>query len=319
MSDKDAYRSLVQEEGVRLPLFCRDWWLDAVCGPGHWDAAVVDQGGAVAGALPYYARRRLGLTLLVQPPLTPTLGPWVRETDAGPAGTLERQKRVMTALIDRLPPFAHFEQGWHHGVTNWLPFHWRGFAQTTRYTYVLPDLRDEAALWGALRENIRREIRKAEGRHGLTVRASESLSELHDLNRKTFARQGRPVPYAPEVVERIDGACRSRGCRRIWIAEDGEGRAHAGAYVVWDEDSAYYLIGGGDPELRTSGATSLCLWHAIRHAAAVTRRFDFEGSMLEPVERFFRAFGARQVPYHLVSKTPSRLWRLRRFMHRPAG
>ena len=319
MSDKDAYRSLMQEEGVRLPLFCRDWWLDAVCGPEHWDAAVVEHGGAVAGALPYYARRRLGLTLLVQPPLTPTLGPWVRATDAGPAGTLERQKRLMTELIDRLPPFAHFEQGWHHGVTNWLPFHWRGFAQTTRYTYVLPDLRDEASLWANLRENIRREIRKAEGRHGLTVRGADSPAELHDLNRKTFARQGRPVPYAPGIVDSIDRACQSRGCRRIWIAEDGEGRAHAGAYVVWDEDSAYYLIGGGDPELRTSGATSLCLWHAIRHAAAVTRRFDFEGSMLEPVERFFRAFGARQVPYHLVRKTPSRLWRLRRFMHRPAG
>ena len=319
MSDKDAYRALTQEEGVRLPLFCRDWWLDAVCGPGGWDAAVVEEGGRVAAAMPWHGRRRLGLTPLVQPPLTQTLGPWVRETDAGPAGTLERQKRLMTGLIDRLPPFAHFEQGWHHGVTNWLPFYWRGFSQTTRYTYVLPDLRDESALWANLRENIRREIRKAEGRHGLMVRAAESLAELHDLNRKTFARQGRAVPYAPEIVESIDRACESRGCRRIWIAEDGEGRPHAGAYVVWDENSACYLIGGGDPELRTSGATSLCLWHAIRHAATVTRRFDFEGSMLEPVERFFRAFGARQVPYHLVSKTPSRLWRLRRFMHRPAG
>lgn len=319
MSDKDAYRSLMQEEGVRLPLFCRDWWLDAVCGPEHWDAAVVEQGGQVAAAMPWYARRRLGLTLLVQPPLTRSLGPWVRETDGGPAGTLERQKRLMTELIDRLPPFAHFEQGWHPGVTNWLPFYWKGFSQTTRYTYVLPDLRDEGALWANLRENIRREIRKAEGRHGLTVRSADSPAQLHDLNRKTFARQGRAVPYAPETVDSIDRACESRGCRRIWIAEDGEGRAHAGACVVWDEDSAYYLIGGGDPELRTSGATSLCLWHAIRHAAAVTRRFDFEGSMLEPVERFFRAFGARQVPYHLVRKTPSRLWRLRRFMQRTAG
>ncbi len=319
MNGKDAYRSLMQESGVHLPLFCRDWWLDAVCGPGGWDAAVVEQGGEVAAAMPFYVRRRLGLTLLVQPPLTQTLGPWVRETGAGPTGTLERQKRVMSSLIDQLPPFAHFEQAWNHRVTNWLPFFWRGFSQTTRYTYVLPDLGDEGALWANLRENIRREIRKAEGRHALTVRSADSPAELQDLNRKTFERQGRAVPYAPEIVERIDRACESRGCRRIWIAEDGEGRPHAGAYVVWDEDSAYYLIGGGDPELRRSGATSLCLWHAIRHAATVTRGFDFEGSMLEPVERFFRAFGARQVPYHLVSKTPSRLWRLRRFMQRPAG
>jgi hypothetical protein len=33
--------------------------------------------------------------------------------------------------------------------------------------------------------------------------------------------------------------------------------------------------------------------------------FDFEGSMLRPVERFFRAFGGRQVPYlHVSRATP---------------
>ena len=35
--------------------------------------------------------------------------------------------------------------------------------------------------------------------------------------------------------------------------------------------------------------------------------FDFEGSMIEPVERSFRQFGAKQTPYFSVSKTPSRL------------
>lgn len=66
-------------------------------------------------------------------------------------------------------------------------------------------------------------------------------------------------------------------------------------------------MGGGDPALRNSGATSLCMWEAIRFAATVTKSFDFEGSMIEPVERYFRAFGAIQTPYFSVSKTPSRL------------
>jgi hypothetical protein len=37
-------------------------------------------------------------------------------------------------------------------------------------------------------------------------------------------------------------------------------------------------------------------------ARAVTDVFDFEGSMLRPVERFFRAFGSRQTPYLRVSR-----------------
>jgi hypothetical protein len=61
-------------------------------------------------------------------------------------------------------------------------------------------------------------------------------------------------------------------------------------------------MGGANPELRSSGATSLCLWEAIRFASKVCSRFDFEGSMIEPVERFFRGFGARQVPYFQINK-----------------
>ena len=76
--------------------------------------------------------------------------------------------------------------------------------------------------------------------------------------------------------------------------------------LVWNEHCAYYLMGGGDPELRSSGATSLAMWQAIQFAATVSRIFDFEGSMIEPIERFFRGFGAVQTPYlsltHVRSK-----------------
>jgi len=53
----------------------------------------------------------------------------------------------------------------------------------------------------------------------------------------------------------------------------------------------------------------LCLWEAIRYASTVTKQFDFEGSMIESVERFFRAFGAVQTPYFRITKTPSRALR----------
>jgi hypothetical protein len=85
---------------------------------------------------------------------------------------------------------------------------------------------------------------------------------------------------------------------------------HAGIYVVWDEQSAYYLMGGGDPELRSSGATSLCMWEAIKFVSTKTKSFDFEGSMIERVERFFRAFGAIQTPYFSITKTDSRVFKI---------
>ena len=48
------------------------------------------------------------------------------------------------------------------------------------------------------------------------------------------------------------------------------------------------------------------MWHAIQFAATVSRVVDFEGSMMEPVERFFRGFGAVQTPYFAIWHVRSR-------------
>lgn len=320
MGDRNAYRALSETE-PGLPLFLRGWWLDAACGEDGWHVALVLKDAEVQAALPYQLRRVGGLRVISQPPLTQFLGPWMRDSGARKAKAYGQQKDLMNALIDQLPAHDLYQQSWSSGVTNWLPFYWRGFSQTTRYSYVLPDLSDEAELWKGTRDNIRTDVRKAGGRNGLTVFADGSIEEFIELNTLTFRRQGQSVPYSADYVRRIDAACAARGRRRIMIARDADGRAHAGAYIVWDDMSAYYIMGGSDPELRNSGAMSLCLWEAIRFSATVTRRFDFEGSMMEPVERFFRAFGAEQVPYFAVSRASSRalqaLMLLRSWLTRP--
>lgn len=305
---KSAYRALCESEST-IPLFSQAWWLDAVAGEEHWDVALVEKGGKVLASMPYVQHRRKPMVLLGQPPLTQTLGPWLRNTGAKQATRLSRQKDLMGRLIGALPRYDHFRQNWHHSQTNWVPFFWAGFSQTTRYTYRIPDLSDGKKVWDGLQTNIRTDIKKAQSRFGLHVRTDLDVGDFLKLNVQTFERQGKRLPYSAGLVERLDAACRGRRARQIFIAEDSEGRRHAGAYVVWDSNSAYYLMGGGDPELRNSGATSLCIWESIRFAATVTRSFDFEGSMIEPVERFFRAFGAEQTPYFAVSRTPSRLLR----------
>jgi len=306
--NKDRYRELCESEPT-IPLFSQAWWLDTLAREARWDVVLVESGGQIVASMPYVIRRRLGRVILGHPPLTQTLGPWIRETGAKQSTRLSRQKDLMQKLIAALPSYDHFSQNWNHAQTNWLPFYWAGFTQTTRYTYRLPDLTDQNLLWKGFRENIRRDIRKAEGRFGLRVRSDLGVEKFLDLNVQTFERQGSELPYSRSLVERLDEECRNRQACRIFIAEDSDGRAHAGVYIVWDQSSAYYLMGGGDPELRNSGATSLCMWEAIQFASSVTKSFDFEGSMIEPVERFFRAFGAQQVPYFAVSHTPSKMIR----------
>jgi hypothetical protein len=295
--------------GADRTIFTEPWWLDAVA-PGAWGEAVVEKGGRVAARMPWVRARRRGRTLLVTPPLTKMLGPWIRAEPGRTTSRLEREKDLMTELIDALPRFDAFEQNFHPSITNWLPFHWRGFDATTRYTYVLPSLADLDAVWSGTRQNVRTDVRKAAKK--LTIRDDLGLDAFLDVHGKTFDRQEMAMPYGRDLVERVDAACAERGRKKTLFAVDADGAVHAAAYVVWDAGSAYYLMGGADPALRNSGAGSFVLWEAVKFAATVAPAFDFEGSMIEPIERFFRAFGAEQRPYFHVTKTSSRLLKMRR-------
>ncbi|BDB29167.1 GNAT family N-acetyltransferase (plasmid) [Cupriavidus sp. P-10] len=303
---RTKYRQLCEHRND-IPIFSQAWWLDATAGRDNWNVCLIEEGGRIIAAMPYAYRRIRGFPVIVQPKLTQTAGPWFAPMDGKPSSVMSRQMRYMAELIDQLPLFSHFQQNWKYLHTNWLPFRWRGFSQSTSYTYLLPRLDNLGDIWNGFQSNIRTDIQKAERRLQLCVRDDLDLEVFLELNRHVFARQGLRRGYSDDYVRQLDVACRQRLAGKTLIAVDPEGRPHAGVYLVWDEQSAYYLMGGGDPALRNSGATSLCLWHAIRFASTVTQSFDFEGSVLEPVERFFRAFGAEQKPYLTLTKTPSHL------------
>lgn len=303
---KNEYRKLCEAE-PSIPLFSQAWWLDAVAGP-EWDVVLEKKGDQIIGALPFVTRQRLGFTILAQPELTPCLGPWIRPSQKSYSKRLGFEKNVLGALFDKLPHYAYYVQNWHHKRTNWLPLYWRGFTQSTLYTYQLEGIGDKERIWSELQVNIRTDVRKARDRFGIQVRDSKSLSEYLSVNRMTFERQGRSQPYSDDIVHHIDRAAAMRGARDCLVAVDEEGNLHAGVYIVRHNDTAYYLMGGGDPKLRKSGATSLLLWEAINKQPLGIEYFDFEGSMIEPIERFFRAFGAVQTPYFEVSHVRSKLF-----------
>lgn len=301
MSPKERYRKLCAHE-ESIPLFSRDWWLDTVAGNDNWDVTIVTNGERIDAALPFVELRRRFCTTLSQPPLSQTLGPWIRPASSKYAKKLSREKTLLLKLFDTLPPHQRYSQNWHHSQQNWLPLHWRKFKQTTLYTYRLANIDDAEELWAGLQENIRTDIRKAKDRFKLTVKSNASIHDFLPLHNMTFERQGMQSPYSDAFLHNVDAACCLKNARKIFIAEDPDGKHHAGIYIVWDGNSAYYLLSGGDPKLRNSGATSLCLWEAIQHSSHLTTSFDFEGSMIEPIEKFFRGFGAIQTPYNSISR-----------------
>ncbi|MBD3380382.1 MAG: GNAT family N-acetyltransferase [Candidatus Omnitrophica bacterium] len=302
MLDKDKY-DLFCKEVKEVPVFSRNWWLDAVCGSGNWDVVLVERGEEIVAAMPFSLEKKFGLKVSKMPPLTQTLGVWIKYPQGQKyASRLSYEKEIFTEIIEKMPKFDIFEQNFHYTVTNWLPFYWKGFSQTTRYTYIIEGLADLDYVFSEFKSNVRNKIRKAEK---IVVPSEKvTLEEFYALNRKTFHRQKKKVPYGIDLLRRMDDALRKRGRRRVFGAIDEEGRLHSALYLIWDDTAAYVHMVGEDPGLRSSGAGILLLWEAIKFTANTLKLevFDFEGSMLEPVEEVRRAFGARQTPYFTISK-----------------
>ena len=286
-------------------IFFQPWWLEAVS-PGHWGYAVTKRGDDIVGVLPYTYKTRLGKYHLQDLPLVFSyLGPWIKNGTAKYSRNMSEEKQIMTELINKLPEFAVFNQWFHPSITNWLPFYWNNFVQTTRYTYVIEASKRIEEIWNGTRANIRTDVRKAQ--NILSVVEEKDVSRFLVLEQKTFQYQGLQLPFPEEMIKRIDDECRKRDVRKILLAEDNKGRAHAGVYIVWDNFTVYSILRGSDPQLRNSGANSLLVWKAIESAISMNKNFDFSGSWNEPIERFILAFGARQVPFFEVTKTSSKL------------
>lgn len=311
MTDKDLYRKLCKTEST-IPIFSKDWWLDVVCGRDHWNAVVIEKNGNIISAMPYYITQKKGFSLITMPPLTQAMGPWIKyPPNQKYANKLSLEKELYLDLIKKLPDFDHFAQNFNHRVTNWLPFYWKGFEQTTRYTYIIENLGDLKEVLSRFKDNMRNKINKA--RKIVSVIDEGRIEDFYAINRKTFERQGIKIPYSLELIINKDKELAERNYRKIFFAVDKEGRIHSALYLIWDELSSYVHMVGEDPDLRKSGAGILLIYESIKFTKEILGLdcYDFEGSMIESVEEVRRSCGGVQKPYFSISKTNSRLLRCR--------
>ena len=300
MSNKERYTLLCLAE-ESIPLFSRNWFLDAVCLPQHWDVLLVEEKGKIALSCPLFLRDKQTVSM---PPYTQSMGPWFASVSADTKYTsmLGARQQLSSQLIALLQPYTYFFQNFSHHISDWLPFYWAGYTQTTRYTYLLPDISDPTALWQNMSIHQRRNISKAQNKHGIIVRKGIPIQDFLQIQEETFERQKLRNPGNNAALIRLIQAAKARGQGDIWGGYDPQGNLHAAAFIAWQPSCAYYLAGGGCPTHRHSGAHALVLWHAIQELSAHARSFDFEGSMLPGVERFFREFGAVQRPYFNIQR-----------------
>lgn len=301
MTAKDRYRKLCLED-TTIPIFSKDWWMDATCGD-EWDVLLVERDNKIVASMPIYIKKKFGIPYITHPKLTQTQGLHIQYPENQPyTRRLWFEKEVMNEAIEQLEArkVAYFQQNFHYSFQNWQPFYWKGFNQTTRYTSVFSDLSNPEELFSAFSRNTRRKINKAS--RSAIVKETEDLELFHHLLTRVYDRQGKQTNTSFEYIQRLDNACKEHDSRVMLAAQDSKGMEHSIVYIVWDAESAYLLMSGTEPKTRTNDYKTLLVWEAIKFASKVTKKFDFEGSMMENVAEYNRSFGAPLMPYYSISK-----------------
>ncbi len=298
---KETYHQFCQEN-KNLPIFFQDWYLDAVCQDGDWEVAMVEKSGKIVGVLPYYFKQKGPFKYITMPPLTKMMGPYLLPDYRTDSHFL----KISTALIEQLPSVAAYEQLLDYSIDNWLPFYWKGYQQTTRYSYIL-DLSDMERVFENFSADYKNnKIKKA--KELITIVHDRPLEALYQVNKMSFDRQQVAIPYDLDFLKRLDKALVEQEARTLFFAIDKSEQIHAVAYLIWDKNRAYYLLAGDDTNLRKSGAGILLAWRAIQYTNEVLGLpiFDFQGSMIPSIERVRRQFGALRQPYFFINKSNSR-------------
>lgn len=307
-TDKETYIEWAETQ-ENLPIFFRPWYLDKVSHYGKWDAIITaGKSGIIEGVWVYYSTQRYKQKFIVMPPLTPFGGIWIPElTSSKPVYKTQKQVSIIRKLLEKIPQNAAlYRQTFVPQFDNWLPFFWKGYQQTTRYTFIIEDIQhwtiDKAAT------NVRNKINKASTELSITNEVSPEL--MFDQVADIMQQKGMPLIWSKEFFLNLDGELSRRGKRIILGAADKEGRIHATAYIILDGETAYLMMLGSDTTLRQSGAIPFVIYHAIRAASDHVNRFDFEGSVMESLFDLFSGFGGTMTPCYSIYKTKSILWEM---------
>lgn len=276
---------------------------------------VYDKGDKLIGGFHLYKQKKFGLSIYRNPPFTPLVGPFLNIESQKPVSIMSKWKKVLSLMADHLEslPYAIISVSLGRNIVDTQPFRWRKFKVIPGYTYILDLSNSVKDIEMDMSAERRNDISKAM-RDGLTTKLVDDYSIVKSLVLKTFSRQ--EIVANEYYLNKILFEFANSGNAFATVAFKDDNPISA-SFCVYDNNTAYYLLGGYDSENKHHGAGPLAVWEAIKHTKELgLKQFDFEGSMVPKIETYFREFGGRLTPYYGINKAKLPLEILLKFFKR---
>ena len=275
--DKRKWDACIDNAGNGLIYGC-SFYLDAMA--KHWDALVL---GDYEAVMPLTWNKKYGIHYLYQPFFTSCLGLFGNNISAA----------LLNDFLQQVPAkFKYWDIYLNHSNFFQLP----GFELYQRMNYVLPLNDGYEKLQEAFRDNIKRNIKKAEKLNcvvkkniaveeviGLAIEQSQQFSPVTKNDYDNFKKlyyllrpQQQAITYG------------------VYTAAD---MLVASCVFFFFKKRAYYILAGNHPNGKTIGASHALINAFIKDYAGQNILLDFEGSDIRNLAFFYSSFGAAEEKY----------------------
>lgn len=242
-----------------------------------WDALVLDDYKTV---MPLCWKKKYSIFHLYQPYFTASLGIFGKKINAA----------LVSDFLNAIPAkFKYCDIYLNHANFFQLP----GFELYERMNYVLPLHKPYSELYDAFRDNIKRNIKKAE-KLNCTIKKDVAVEEvialataqLKDLSDKDFNRFKKLYQQLHKNKQALTYGVYTPSQELV-----------ASCVFFFFKERAYYILVGNHPNGKTIGASHALINAFLKDYAGKKITLDFEGSEISNLAFFYSSFGAVEEKY----------------------
>ena len=276
---------------------------------------IYDKGENLIGGFMTYKENIFGLSVYRAPPYTQEMGPFLKIDARNPVSIMDTWKKVLFLISDTLEklPYSIMSFALSKDIADMQPFIWNKFKVVPGFTYILDLSMHIDEIWKRMSNERRKNIKKGI-KDNLITKKIDDFEVVRSLVLMTYSRQEKKINefYLNKVLFEFANKNNSYA----YATYKGD-EAIASTFCIYDTKSAYYLMGGYNYKNKHNGAGAMSIWESIKYAKIKGMKFfDFEGSMNQNIERYFRGFGGQLIPYFSVNKAKLPLELLLKFYKR---
>ena len=296
-SDFAKYDAFSASHGT---IFSSRTWL-GLFGNGIKIFGIFDAGDHFIGGFHLFEKKFGFCKFQLNPPFTPFIGPFFLEKSQTKFNRQSFRKQLLqlmsNTLTEQYTCMQIFSLDRH--IVNTMPFFWREFDIWPRYTFRIDLEQSKEKILSSMSGARRKNMTRAE-KDGIICRSSSNANTIFDVVFKTSQRRNltKDITLKKKIIESYAGKPDA-----ISYISYKSNRPIAAVFCVHDNKTAYYMFSGYDAEDTHHGAGATAVWQCILEAKKRgLQYFDFDGSIIPELEKYFRGFGGEIIPFYRISK-----------------